>query len=165
MAPKLRKVKKLPPPSPKCLYISCAKLTVIWQAYLREGICQLTNRNANVLLGNFRDPVLKENTWENKIRGGNTSYNGLYGETRIKRGTFFRLQVYERVGDVGISLVVVCKRIRKSVTSSAKRPKRANRGILWLGKSREKYSGLVINSCLKESAFTALKGSAIFYTR
>ena len=162
MAPKLRKVKNLlklpPPPSPKCLYISCAKLTVIWQAYLREGICQLTNRNANVLLGNFRDPVLKENTWENKIRGGggNTSYNGLYGETRLKRGTFIRLQVYERVGDVGISLVVVCKRIRKSVTSSAKRPKRANRCILWLGKSREKYSGLVINSCLKESAFTAL---------
>ena len=76
------------------------------------------------------------------------------GRLRPKGIPFFRLQVYERVG---ISLVVVCKRIRKSVISSVKRPKRANRCILWLGKSREKYSGLVINSCLKESVFTALK--------
>ena len=160
VAVKLREVKnlsKLPPPPhpPKCLYISCAKLTVIWRAYLREGICQLTNRNANVLLGNFRDPVLKENIWKNKIPGGRVlpimSYTG---RLRPKGIPFFRLQVYKRVG---ISLVVVCKRIRKSVISSVKRPKRANRCILWWGKSREKYSGLVINSRLKESAFTALK--------
>ena len=30
-------------------------------------------------------------------RGG-TPYNGLYGEAPPKRGTFFRLQVYKRVG-------------------------------------------------------------------
>ena len=30
-------------------------------------------------------------------RGG-TPYNGLYGEAPPERGTFFRLQVYKRVG-------------------------------------------------------------------
>ena len=30
--------------------------------------------------------------------GGGTSYNGLYGEAPHERGTFFRLQVYKRVG-------------------------------------------------------------------
>ena len=40
-----------------------------------------------------------------------TPYNGLYmyGEASPKRGIFFRLQVYERVG---ISLVKVYKRLR-----------------------------------------------------
>ena len=43
---------------------------------------------------------------------GGTPYNGLYGEALPKRGTFFRLQVYERVG---ISLVEVYERVGKSV--------------------------------------------------
>ena len=30
--------------------------------------------------------------------GGGTPYNGLYGEAPPERGTFFRLQVYKRVG-------------------------------------------------------------------
>ena len=30
--------------------------------------------------------------------GGGTPYNGLYGEAPSERGTFFRLQVYKRVG-------------------------------------------------------------------
>ena len=30
--------------------------------------------------------------------GGGTPSNGLYGEASPKRGTFFTLQVYERVG-------------------------------------------------------------------
>ena len=30
--------------------------------------------------------------------GGATPYNGLYGEALPERVTFFRLQVYERVG-------------------------------------------------------------------
>ena len=30
--------------------------------------------------------------------GGVTPYNGLYGEAPTERGTFFMLQVYERVG-------------------------------------------------------------------
>ena len=38
--------------------------------------------------------------------GGGTPYDGLYGEDPPKRGVFFRLQVYERVG---ISLVKYTK--------------------------------------------------------
>ena len=45
---------------------------------------------------------------------GGTPYNGLYGEAPPKRGIFFRLQVYERVG---ISLVEVYERLGKSVNS------------------------------------------------
>ena len=44
--------------------------------------------------------------------GGGTPYNGLYGEAPPERGTFFRLQVYKRVG---ISQVEVYKRVAKSV--------------------------------------------------
>ena len=44
--------------------------------------------------------------------GGGTPYNGLYGEAPPERGTFFRLQVYKRVG---ISQVEVYKRVGKSV--------------------------------------------------
>ena len=46
-------------------------------------------------------------------RGGKgTPYNGLYGEAPPERGTFFRLQVYKRVG---ISQVEVYKRVERSV--------------------------------------------------
>ena len=45
--------------------------------------------------------------------GGGTPYNGLYGEAPPERGTFFTLQVYERVG---ISRVEVYERVGKSVT-------------------------------------------------
>ena len=47
-----------------------------------------------------------------------TPYDGLFREALPKRGTFFRLQVYERVG---ISLVVVCKGVGKSVIWVCKR--------------------------------------------
>ena len=40
------------------------------------------------------------------------TYNGLYGEAPPERGTFFTLQVYERVG---ISRVEVYERVGKSV--------------------------------------------------
>ena len=43
---------------------------------------------------------------------GGTPYNGLYGEAPPERGTFFKLQVYKRVG---ISQVEVYKRVGKSV--------------------------------------------------
>ena len=39
--------------------------------------------------------------------GGDTPYNGLYGEAPPERGTFFMLQVYKRVG---ISQVDVYKK-------------------------------------------------------
>ena len=49
--------------------------------------------------------------------GGGAPYNGLYGEASPKRGTFFRVQVYERVG---ILPVQVYERVGKSVTWSVK---------------------------------------------
>ncbi len=43
------------------------------------------------------------------IAGGRgTPYNGLYGEAPPERGTFFKLQVYKRVG---ISQVLVYERV------------------------------------------------------
>ena len=42
--------------------------------------------------------------------GGGTPYNGLYGEAPPERSTFFRLQVYKRVG---ISQVEEHKRVGK----------------------------------------------------
>ena len=50
-------------------------------------------------------------------------YNGLYGEGPPERGTFFRLQVYERVG---ILLVVVYERVEKSVISVCERAEQMN---------------------------------------
>jgi len=47
-----------------------------------------------------------------------TPYNGLHGEAPPERGTFFRLQVYERVGTL---LVEVYKRVGKSLTWVCKR--------------------------------------------
>ena len=160
VAVKLREVKNLsklpPPPTPQSVFIYLAQN---WQSF--DG---LTSGRASASLPTGMRTYFLETlgtqywrkTYERiKFRGVRVlpimSYTG---RLRPKGIPFFRLQVYKRVG---ISLVVVCKRIRKSVISSVKRPKRANRCILWLGKSREKYSGLVINSCLKESAFTALK--------
>ena len=62
---------------------------------------------------------------------GGTHYDDLYGEALPERGTFFKLQVYERGG---ISLGDVYKRVGKSVIWICKRvqKKRANRWILWL---------------------------------
>ena len=46
------------------------------------------------------------------VDSGGTPYDGLYGEAPLKRGIYFRLQVYERVG---ILLVEVYERVGKSV--------------------------------------------------
>ena len=54
------------------------------------------------------------------LTGGNTHYDGLYGEAPPERGTFFRLQVYKRVG---ISLVEVYGREGKLSFGSVKGPK------------------------------------------
>ena len=154
-AVKMREVKilsKLPAQS-VYIYISRAKLTVIWQAYLRKGSCQLTNRNANILLGNLRDPILKENIWEDKIPGGVFSIIAYTGTLRPKAVPFSGFRYMK-----GYWLVEVCERAGKSLISMVQRPERAKRCILWLWESEEKCSELMINSCLKESAFTALKG-------
>ena len=50
--------------------------------------------------------------------GGGIPYNGLYGEAPPERGTFFMLQVYERVG---ISQVEVYERGGKFVIYVFKR--------------------------------------------
>ena len=54
--------------------------------------------------------------------GRGTPYNALYWEAPPERGTFFRLQVYERVG---ISLVEVYIRVGKSVIWVYERAQRA----------------------------------------
>jgi len=51
-----------------------------------------------------------------------TPYNSLYGEALPERGTFFRLQVYERVG---ISPVEIYERVGKSVIWVCERAQRA----------------------------------------
>jgi len=55
---------------------------------------------------------------------GGTPYNGLYGEAPPERGTFFRLQVHERVG---ILLVEVYERVWKSAICLCQMVQRANR--------------------------------------
>ena len=70
-----------------------------------------------------------------------------------ERGTFFRLQLYERVG---ILLVVVYERVGKSVISVCEMPKRPNRWILWIIKSGKRYI-FVIDSYWNDNAFTAVQ--------
>ena len=55
--------------------------------------------------------------------GGGTPYNGLYGEAQPE-STFFRLQVYERIG---ILLFQVYEREGKPVIWVCERTQRANR--------------------------------------
>ena len=50
------------------------------------------------------------------------SYNDLYGEALLERGTFFRLQVYQRVG---ILLIELYERVEKSVIWVCDRAQRA----------------------------------------
>ena len=45
--------------------------------------------------------------------GGVTLHNGLYGEAPPERGTFFRLQVYERV-EISLVGLYVKKKIEKA---------------------------------------------------
>ena len=58
--------------------------------------------------------------WDNSTRGGGggTLYNGLYGEAPPERGTFLRLQVYERGG---ISLVEAYGRVETNVIFGSKK--------------------------------------------
>ena len=49
--------------------------------------------------------------------GGDTLYNGLYGEAPPERGSFFRLQIYERVGIPFVK--VYCKRARVRISGQS----------------------------------------------
>ena len=73
-------------------------------------------------------------------RGGDTPYNGLYGEAPPERGIFLRLQVYERVPFHILQLV---KSLGTSVTWSVKWPKKATEGSFMSVKSSKKFSGFV----------------------
>lgn len=55
--------------------------------------------------------------FQQTIASGGTPYNGLYGEALPERGTFFRLQVHERVG---ILLAYVYDRVGKAIISALK---------------------------------------------
>lgn len=58
-------------------------------------------------------------------KGGVYSFNGPYGEALLEKSTFFRPEVYKRVG---VSLAEVYGRVGKSVWS-AKGSNRGNRDI------------------------------------
>ena len=94
---------------------------------------------------------------------GSTLYSGLYAEAPLKRITFFRLKVYERVA---ILLIEVYERVGKSVLWVCERAQRANRWILGLLKSR-KRSIFVIDSYsyLIDSAITTVNKDAKVWTR
>ena len=73
----------------------------------------------------------KDKTWvtidslAGEVWGGVYSFNGPYGEALLEKSTFFRPEVYKRVG---VSLAEVYGRVGKSVWS-AKGSNRANRDI------------------------------------
>ena len=93
-----------------------------------------------------------------KLPEGGTPYNGLYGEAPPERGTFFRLQVYERVG---IFLVEVYERVGNLSFGSVKGPKGLTDGFYGFIKSR-KRSIFVIDSHSNDSTFAAIKRNAKF---
>ena len=74
--------------------------------------------------------------WPVHARVG-TLYNGIYAEALPERGTFFTLQVHERVG---ISLVDVYETVGKSFHSVI-RPKRASRCAFYGCEMLRKRSG------------------------
>ena len=88
---------------------------------------------------------------------GDTPYNFLYGEAPPERGTFCRLQVYERVG---ILPVEVYEMVGKSVTWSVKWPKKATeaKGSFMSVKSSKKFSGF----CAVIYSSTTVKRDAKF---
>ena len=90
---------------------------------------------------------------------GGAPYDSLYGEAPPERGIFSRLQVYERVG---ISLVGVHKRGGKNLSfGSMEGPKGLTDEFYGFIKSR-KRSIFVIDSYIKDRAFTEVKRDTKF---
>ena len=85
----------------------------------KTQICQFTAKSKNE-----RSPAKSQlpGNIDPGRGGGGTPYNGLYGEAPPERDTFFRLQVYERVG---ILLIEVYKRVGESVIWVCERAQRA----------------------------------------
>ena len=88
-----------------------------------------------------------------------TPYNGLYGEAPPERGTFFRLQVHERVG---ISIVEVYEWVGKYVTSVGKKVQKGQQVHFKAVKKLRKRSGFVIYLYFKDNAFTVVERDAKF---
>ena len=76
--------------------------------------------STNNYISNLASYVRKLDNFKNcpQTPRGGTPYIGLYGEAPPERGTFFRLQVYKRVG---ISRAEVHERVGKSVIKVSKR--------------------------------------------
>ena len=75
-------------------------------------------------------PLWHPRSFSSVLRPGGAPYNGLYWEATPERGTFFRLQIYERVETL---LVAVYERVGKSVISVCEQDPKSGR-ILWLYK-------------------------------
>ena len=80
--------------------------------------------------------------WDNSTRGWGTPYNGLYGEAPPERGTFLRLQVYERGG---ISLVEAYGRVETNVIFGSKKVQKGKQmKFMAVKKKTRKRFGFVI---------------------
>ena len=91
--------------------------------------------------------------------GRSTLYNGLYRGAPPEKGTFFRLQVY---AGVGILIVEVYERVGKSVIWVCGKGLKGRTDEFYGFIESEKRSVFVIDSYLKDSAFTAVKKDAKF---
>ena len=80
------------------------------EVHAHETSCM---KATSVHIKNMWIKLLSNRKVQDLLRGG-TPYRGLYGEAPPGRGTFFRHQVYKRVG---ILQVEVYKRVGKSVVS------------------------------------------------
>ena len=88
------------------------------KVFVKRGLTVYRLLITMIRIGNYLLTRFHGGGGEGGREGEGTPYNGPYGEAPPERGTFFRLQVYERVG---ISLVEVFKRVGKSVIWVCKR--------------------------------------------
>ena len=96
------------------------------------------------------------------VRGGGEGggpYKGLYSKAPPKRGTFFRLQVYESYRDFTSWSTCIWKDWVWNISFWS------DRCILWLWKSQWNVADFVIYLHFKESTFTAVKRVANFLAR
>ena len=92
---------------------------------------------------------------------GGTPYDGLYGEAPPERGTFFSLQVYERVKGRDLTSWSIWKDREICHLGLWEGPKGLTDEFYGFKKSRKRCI-FVIDSLLKDSAFTAVKRDAKF---
>ena len=88
-----------------------------------------------------------------------TSYNAMCGQAPPERGTFFRLQVHERVG---ISRIEVYERVGRSIIAVCKKAQKEFQMYFIALKKLGKFPSFVIYSYFKDSALLAVKRDAKF---